>query len=96
MKRFRPGPNAADALYKWYKRGASKEEFQRTKAECLMGQIEVESANPNVSTNPDLEWGTTVYGLCMRANGWVPVHFADADPHSRRDGPPVRRPGNGF
>jgi hypothetical protein len=85
---------AADTLYRWYKRDANNEEFRRTKAECLMGQMEVE--HPNSSTNPDLEWGTTTYGLCMRANGWVPVRWASIDAHPRRDGPPVSRPGNGF
>src|SRR5258708_33055547 len=87
---------AADDLYRWYKRGASKEEFQRTKAECLMGQTELESANSDVSTNPDSEWLTTVYGLCMRANGWVPGLWASIDAHPPRDGRPGGRLGNGF
>jgi hypothetical protein len=87
---------AAESLYRWYKRGASKEEFQRTKAECLMGQTEVGNANSDVSTNPDLEWRITVYGLCMRANGWAPTLWASADPHPPRDGRPAGRLGNGF
>jgi hypothetical protein len=49
----------------WSKAGASSEEFHRTRAICMLRQVEAENRNPDA-------WGNVaVFGLCMRANGWV-------------------------
>jgi hypothetical protein len=51
----------------WSKPGATDEDFQRTRAACLLRQMEAENANPN-------SWGwIMVFSLCMRASGWVHI-----------------------
>jgi len=56
----------------YYKRGASNEEFERTRARCLM-QAEIARSNSNEPAL--LKVGTlfTVFRACMRAEGWVLV-----------------------
>src|SRR5262249_26473721 len=58
-----PPKPAPECVYS--KQGATTEEFQRTRAACLLRQTEAENANPN-------SWSWfTVFPLCMRANDWV-------------------------
>jgi hypothetical protein len=58
-------PTTPPPVELYFKGRARGEEFQRTRAACLMRQAEAESAAPNSSGR------VTVYQLCMRANGWV-------------------------
>jgi hypothetical protein len=51
----------------YFKEGASSEEFQRTKAGCL---VRAESAAPGF--NAPWSW-FSIYQNCMRADGWVLV-----------------------
>jgi|PersoiStandDraft_1058852.scaffolds.fasta_scaffold229014_1 hypothetical protein len=48
---------------KWYKDGAGTEEFQRTRARCVM----------NASTAAPMTDGrwTLIFASCMRSEGWV-------------------------
>jgi hypothetical protein len=67
-----PPPKPAPALV-YFKQGASNEDFQRARANCLMRAEIAESS----STDPDgfaraATW-MTVYRTCMRADGWVLV-----------------------
>jgi hypothetical protein len=59
----------------WTKPGATNEEFQRTKAACILRMEEDETAIK--AANPGNPWASlraiTVFPLCMRANGWVQV-----------------------
>jgi hypothetical protein len=51
----------------WSKPGASNDEFQRTKAACLLRLTEFQAASPG-------NWSAlTIFPFCMRANGWVEV-----------------------
>jgi hypothetical protein len=47
----------------WYKQGASTEEFQRTRARCIM--------NAEMSDGGDAGRWTVIFATCMRAEGWV-------------------------
>jgi hypothetical protein len=46
---------------KWYKEGASAEEFKRTRAKCTM----------NASTAGTMADPSSVFRSCMRSQGWV-------------------------
>jgi hypothetical protein len=63
----------------WMKPGASNEEFQRTRAGCMLRMWEAENSNPN-----GVGW-VTVFPLCMRAAGWVQV--PKGDPQQVRQAP---------
>jgi hypothetical protein len=60
-------PEAAVAMpsppppVKWYKEGASAEEFKRTRAQCTM----------NASTAGTMADPGSVFRSCMRSQGWV-------------------------
>jgi hypothetical protein len=58
-------PTTPPTVERYFKGRARGEDFQRTRAACLMRQVEAEHAAPN-----SVDW-VTVYQLCMRANGWV-------------------------
>lgn len=47
----------------WHKDGAGAEEFQRTRARCIMNAS-------SVSPMADGRW-TIVFGSCMRSEGWI-------------------------
>jgi hypothetical protein len=55
---------AGDGVF-WYRQGANKVEFERTKAECQSRQLEAAIA-------PPLAW-LPIFDLCVRANGWVQI-----------------------
>jgi hypothetical protein len=48
---------------KWYKDGAGTEEFQRTRARCVMNAYT--AARPD-----DIRW-SIILATCMRSEGWV-------------------------
>jgi len=61
------GPTPPAPEFVWSKPGASNDEFQRTKAACMLRMLEAENANPN-----GWSWAG-ILPLCMRAAGWVRV-----------------------
>jgi hypothetical protein len=47
----------------WHKGGAGAEEFQRTRARCVMNAS-------SAATTTDTRW-TLIFASCMRSEGWV-------------------------
>jgi hypothetical protein len=58
-----PAPPPPPPKKQWYKQGATAEEFQRTRARCIMN---AESA----ASTLDTRWGV-IFLSCMRSEGWV-------------------------
>jgi hypothetical protein len=54
----------------YFKEGASEEEFQRTKAACIM-KYEMAAGAASDEFGPNWGLGLSVFGSCMRSQGWV-------------------------
>jgi hypothetical protein len=74
-----PPPPPPPPQMVWAKPGSTDEEFQRTRAACMLRMWEAENSNPN-----GVGW-VTVFPLCMRAAGWVQV--PKGNPQQARQAP---------
>lgn len=55
----------------YFKQGATNEEFQRTKAGCMMKAEIAESSSTDPNQLAKSVTNMLVFGNCMRADGWV-------------------------
>ena len=66
-----PPPPPVEKVY--FKRGASNEDFQRARANCLMRAEIAESGSTDPNGFARTATWITVFTTCMRADGWVRV-----------------------